>query len=118
MQTPGTRAVLLLFTLSFLAGSRSPSAAESIIYKNDFTQSADLGFAPGVSGKWSSTATSFTPSGRYGQFLGEFGGQTVSLTLANLPPHRQVTVALDLFVLKSWDGSQVTDPVSGLPVGP
>lgn len=50
-------------------------------------------------------------------FLGEFGGnsvyagrfvrveQTVTLSLRDLKPHGQVTVAFDLFILKSWDGN-------------
>jgi hypothetical protein len=56
------------------------------------------------------------------RFLGELGGpaigkpgnpgynhtrvdQTISLTLTNLPAHRSLTLAFDLYVLKSWDGN-------------
>ena len=57
------------------------------------------------------------------RFLGEFGGpailtsppydpqhftrvdQSVRLTLNNLAPHALVTVAFDLYILKSWDGN-------------
>ena len=52
------------------------------------------------------------------RFLGEFGGPRivngppfvqvtdgVLLTLDHLPPHRNATIAFDLFVLKSWDGN-------------
>ncbi|HJZ95702.1 MAG TPA: hypothetical protein VKE70_04305 [Candidatus Solibacter sp.] len=63
-----------------------------------------------------------SPNGRQ-RFLGEFGGpvivaappydaqhfvrvdQTVTLTLRNLKPHTTLTVALDLYILKSWDGN-------------
>src|SRR5215471_15521432 len=56
-------------------------------------------------------------------FLGEFGGpllvaappydpqhfvrvdETVTLTLRNLKPHTMLTVAFDLYILKSWDGN-------------
>jgi uncharacterized protein (TIGR03437 family) len=60
------------------------------------------------------------------RFLGEFGGpvivaappydpqhfvrvdETVTLTLRNLKPHTMLTVAFDLYVLKSWDGDNQT----------
>jgi hypothetical protein len=55
------------------------------------------------------------------QFLGVFGGppigrptdpgwnhtrvnQTISLSLTNLPPHRALNLAFDLYVIRSWDG--------------
>ena len=67
-------------------------------------------------------ATVTSPNGRE-RFLGEFGGpaivaappfdpqhfvrvdQTVTLTLRDLKPHTFMTVAFDLYVLKSWDGN-------------
>jgi hypothetical protein len=63
-----------------------------------------------------------SPNGKQ-RFLGEFGGpavltdppydpahfvrvdQTVTLTLRDLKPHNHVTIAFDLYVLKSWDGN-------------
>ncbi len=56
------------------------------------------------------------------RFLGEFGGpqigmpgdpgynqtrvdQTIFLTRANLPEHTSLTLAFDLYILKSWDGA-------------
>src|SRR5262249_48288320 len=56
------------------------------------------------------------------RFLGEFGGpaigqpgdpdwgrtrveQTVRLALSGLAPHTRISVAFDLYVLKSWDGN-------------
>ena len=70
-------------------------------------------------------ATATSPNGR-ASFLGEFGGpaivtappydalhfvtvdETVTLTLHNLKPHTLVTVAFDLYILKSWDGNNQT----------
>src|SRR5215471_16059628 len=67
-------------------------------------------------------ATVRSPNGRQ-SFLGEFGGpvivaappydpqhfvrvdETVTLTLHDLKPHTFMTVAFDLYVLKSWDGN-------------
>src|SRR5262245_55872191 len=66
-----------------------------------------------------------SPNGRQ-SFLGEFGGpvlvaappydpqhfvrvdETVTLTLRDLKPHTFVTVAFDLYILKSWDGNNQT----------
>jgi hypothetical protein len=53
--------------------------------------------------EWSMPFVSMTPLGdRF--FLGEFGNETVSLTLNNLPAHATVTVSLDLLILQAWDG--------------
>src|SRR6185437_12798477 len=83
-------------------------ADQTTVYKNDFSGRAEDGFAAGTTGQWSASPISATPNGRYGQFLGEFGNQTVSLNLANLPPHDQVTVSFLLFILRSWDGNEST----------
>jgi hypothetical protein len=66
-----------------------------------------------------------SPNGRQ-RFLGEFGGpvivaappydpqhfvrvdETVTLTLRDLKPHTFMTVAFDLYILKSWDGNNGT----------
>jgi uncharacterized protein (TIGR03437 family) len=70
-------------------------------------------------------ATVTSPNGRQ-RFLGEFGGpvivaappydpqhfvtvdETVTLMLRDLKPHTFMTVAFDLYVLKSWDGNNRT----------
>lgn len=70
-------------------------------------------------------ATVASPNGRQ-RFLGEFGGpvivgappydpqhfvtveEPITLTLRDLKPHTFVTVAFDLYVLKSWDGNNRT----------
>jgi hypothetical protein len=78
--------------------------------------------ASGQTGSLPAPAVATVESPNHKQrFLGEFGGppigkpgepdwnrtrveQTVSLSLDGLAPHTQVTVAFDLYVLKSWDG--------------
>ena len=73
----------------------TPLKAE-VIYQNDFG---------GVVGpEWSSTSVSTTPVGA-NQFLGEFSTQTVRLSLAGLPSHTDITVSLDLYIIRTWDGN-------------
>lgn len=65
-------------------------------------------FQGGVGGEWSRTSTSDTPTPYpFGArtFLGEFGSETVSLSLAGLPAHDTVTLGFDLYLIRSWDGS-------------
>ena len=83
--------------LQFLA-SQTPAVA----YANDFE-------GP-VGSEWSNTTTSTTPVGAR-HFLGRFGNDTVSLTLAGLPAHNRVSLSFDLFIIQSWDGN-------GIPNGP
>ncbi len=78
------------------------------IYSNDFEGSGPVGseWAMLVEGEtqWSAPPTGTTPSTDDG-FLGEFSNCMVTLTLNNLPAHAEVTVSLDLFVIRSWDGN-------------
>ncbi|MFN4842618.1 MAG: LamG-like jellyroll fold domain-containing protein [Dolichospermum sp.] len=53
--------------------------------------------------EWSNQTRSITPVGER-NFLGEFGNDTVSLTLNN-QANTTVTLEFDLFILKTWDGS-------------
>ncbi|QDU44661.1 hypothetical protein Mal52_31470 [Symmachiella dynata] len=73
-------------------------AQAAMIYQNDFEGT--------VGSEWSNTSTSVTPIGGR-TFLGEFTTETVSLSLTGLAPHTVTTIEFDLFILKSWDGSQV-----------
>lgn len=74
-----------------------PQAVDAaMIYFNDFE---------GVVGaEWSNTATDVTPIGAR-RFLGQFGAQSVSLTLGGLPAHTEVALELDLFTILTWDGT-------------
>ncbi len=53
---------------------------------------------------WSNTSTDITPKGNR-RFLGQFGNDTISLKLDDLPPHERATISLDLFIIRSWDGN-------------
>jgi len=70
--------------------------AQALVYSNNF-QAA-------VGPEWSPASTSVTPLGAR-MFLGEFGNQTVTLSLGNLRNHVMATVALDLFIIRTWDGN-------------
>jgi ankyrin repeat protein len=47
---------------------------------------------------------STTPNGKR-RFFGNFGSQAVHLSLPNLPPHHEVAVKFDLFIIDTWDGN-------------
>jgi hypothetical protein len=61
------------------------------------------GFEDQVGPEWSHNLVDATPIGER-RFLGQFGNDTVTLTLQNLAPHTQVAVSFDLFIIRSWDG--------------
>ncbi len=71
-----------------------------LVYSNAFDEE------PG--GEWSDGRVARTPVGDRG-FLGEFGNETVTLTLDDLPPHAAVTVRARQFVLRSWDGNSTVE---------
>ncbi len=79
-------------------------AGQVVVYSNDFEHA--------VGPEWSSQVRSSTPVGAR-QFLGEFSSGTVMLTLDELPPHTEVSVRFDLFILKSWDGQGPEGDPSG-----
>lgn len=86
---------LLLPSLAAAMACAAP-ARSGPVYRNDFDA--------GVGLEWSNPSTAETPSGR--GFLGRFGNDTVTLRLTDLPAHTEVTVAFDLYIIQSWDGSQ------------
>ncbi len=43
-------------------------------------------------------------------FLGQFGNGTVSLPIAGIPSHTEVTISFDLYLLNSWDGNGGAGP--------
>ena len=103
-----TSAIGLTFALFTLCASvyaqrtatATPTEVNVIkVYTNDFSGAIGL--------EWSVRPVSNTPLGQR-KFLGEFGGESTTLTLTNLPPHSHLSVSFDLFVIKSWDGD-VTD---------
>jgi hypothetical protein len=80
------------------AGKCRDSSAGQRVYINDFENPED----PLL--EWSNPATDITPEGGR-RFLGQFGSDTVELTLTDLPPHTSVTVSFDLYIIQSWDGN-------------
>ncbi|MEI6785639.1 MAG: hypothetical protein WCQ21_32530, partial [Verrucomicrobiota bacterium] len=61
-------------------------------------------FEGAVGPEWSHQKVDITPVGNR-RFLGQFGNDTVSLTLNGLPAHQEVTVSFDLFIIRTWDGN-------------
>ena len=60
-----------------------------------------------VGPEWSSTTTNTTPVGSR-RFLGQFGNNTVTLSLTGLGDHSLVQLSFDLFVIRSWDGNDTS----------
>jgi hypothetical protein len=58
--------------------------------------------------EWSDPFLTTSPCGT--TFLGEFGSQTVTLDLNNLPFHTRVMVLFDLYVLRAWTGNEEFGP--------
>jgi hypothetical protein len=81
-----------MFTAFCLVAGASNTAQA---YFNDFEGA--------VGSEWSSTSTDTTPLGGR-NFLGQFGTETVSLTLASVPACT-VTLSFELFLINSWDGN-------------
>ena len=90
--------VFVLAVIAFCAGSTfaETSNNQRLVYENSFEET--------VGSEWSNRTIEFTPKdGR--RFLGQFGNDTVTLTLDDLPPHSTVTVSFDLFIIHTWDGN-------------
>ncbi len=90
----------LAAALVSLAAPHPASAQNTTVYSNNFTNGAGLG--------WSSGATDTTPgtaAHAADKFLGQFGNQTTTLSLAGLAAHSTVNVTFDLYVIDSMDGN-------------
>lgn len=73
----------------------------NVLYRNDF--------ANGAGPEWSLPRTETTPGTGWhppDKFLGQFGYSAVGLRLEQIPPHNNISVSLDLYVIRSWDGNQ------------
>jgi hypothetical protein len=77
----------------------------------DFQPVYATDFEAGVDAAWS-TAT-LSSNAAFSSFLGRFGNQGVTLTLANLPSHEFVRLNFDLYIIDSWDGGSDTFGLSG-----
>jgi hypothetical protein len=83
------------------ASAQTPPTPVGVLYQNDF--------AGVVGSEWSATSTAVTPRGAR-RFLGQFGNQTITLSLSNLPAHNSLTLGVDLFLINTWDGSGEPGP--------
>ena len=63
-------------------------------------------FQGAVGAEWSNTSTDSTPIGSR-NFLGQFGNETVSLTLSTVAG-QQYELCFELFLINSWDGNQTS----------
>ena len=66
------------------------------------------GFQGSVGAEWSSTSTIIVKSAANRIALGNFGNQTVTLTLGGFTPGVLANLKFDLDLLDSWDGSDGT----------
>ncbi|MDI1446371.1 phospholipase D-like domain-containing protein [Polyangium sp. 6x1] len=84
----------------------TPPVAAMGTYFNDFEGALGPEWSV-VSGALPSALVSETPGGSRPKtkFLGQFDNHTVKLTLSHLPPHEQITLELDVFVIQTWDGN-------------
>jgi hypothetical protein len=90
------------------AGTSNPNPAGSVVvYSNDFSNGA-AAVANGAGPEWSDRKISALPVKTVfpsANFLGDFGNETVSLSLSGLPAHGNLIVEFDLFILRSMDGN-------------
>ncbi|HYA39620.1 MAG TPA: VPLPA-CTERM sorting domain-containing protein [Candidatus Methylomirabilis sp.] len=98
-------------------GWHSLPASAATVYLNDFQGT--------VGSAWTTTAasgihTASAPNPDYNNtrlFLGEYGNDTLTLSLGALPVHATATVSFSLYLIRSWDGNDAT-VVNGDPLGP
>jgi YD repeat-containing protein len=70
---------------------------DSVIYQSEFNSP--------IGSEWSDTKTTQIPAvTTTDKILGDFGNESVTLSLTNLPAHSGLTVSFDLYILRSWDG--------------
>ena len=91
---------LLSLCVLFLLFVPLTATTEAIYYFENFEGT--------VGNEWSNTSTDTTPGTAQhpvDDFLGQFGNDTVSLTLNNLSAHTEITVSFDLYIIRTWDGT-------------
>lgn len=87
-----------LLALSLLSALHDFAVAEpaQLVYSQDFESEVD--------DRWSHRKTSVTPVGNQ-RFLGALGPEVVTLVLKELPKHQLLSISFDLYLIRSWDGS-------------
>lgn len=95
------------FTAARVTATTTDTAGNTSEFANHLRPGAGFyqsGFDLGAGREWSGARLDTTPVGGR-RFLGRFGNETVTLSLAGLPPHNTVVVAADLYLFQSWDGN-------------
>lgn len=78
-----------------------PSRPYTPYYKEGFQ-----GAVPGnADASWSTSLISAAPADPNRRYLGDFGNDTVTLKLQNIPVHDCLCIEFDLYLRRSWDGS-------------
>ena len=67
------------------------------VYEADFDEA--------VGPEWSIRRRDRTPKGKH-VFLGEFGDETLTLSLSKLPAHRLLRIRFELITAQGWDGNK------------
>ncbi len=109
---PNIRGGLVLCLLAGGILTYAAAAHASTVYFNDFQST--------VGSEWSSNSIASAPNPDYNGtrlFLGEFGNNTVTLSLGNLPTHTALELSFQLYLIRSWDGNDTT-VINGQPLGP
>lgn len=112
-QGSGTIARGFSFALLGFFGCLSLSSHAATVYSNDFQVGT-------IWSEWSDNSVASAPNPDYGGtrlFLGEFGNETVSLSLNGLTAHAFTAVSFSLYLIRSWDGNDTTE-VNNDPLGP
>lgn len=117
-QSPRTIARGFSFALLGFFGCLSLSSHAATVYLDNFYSND---FQDTIGSEWSHTSVASAPNPDYAAdprlFLGEFGNETVSLSLSGLSAHGFATVSFSLYLIRSWDGNDTTK-VNGDPLGP
>src|SRR5262245_61195024 len=85
-----------------LVAAQKPDGTK-VVYEENFND-----FDKDLKTAWSNPKADVTMNGKT-RFLGQFGSESVKLTLDKLPPHKTVTVLFDLYILRTWDGDNPGD---------
>ncbi|MCI0436349.1 MAG: S8 family serine peptidase [Gemmatimonadetes bacterium] len=67
----------------------------NLLYFNDFLAA--------IGDEWSKPIAATTPNGR--RFLGQFGNESLTLTLDSLPAHDELELVFDVYIIDSWNGN-------------
>jgi len=86
--------------IAYLPFTLSSRQRTGLVYQEDFED--------GAGAEWSQAQTDIAPNGQ--RFLGQFGNQSIGLSLESLSAHSRVRISFDLYIIRSWDGN---DPQHG-----